>query len=176
MKQILPAILLIGLIVGCGSNDERLVKMANEHETRQAEQNQHMADLQKQVAEGSKRLIEADAASREKFLAIQDNLRADQAAIGQQRDALEANRREIATQRNRDPIVAACIVQVGMVLASLLPLVLAGYLVWSMRRTASQDDTLVAEFLVTDAMAERPLLLGHPPTMPLLLAPDKVEA
>jgi hypothetical protein len=175
MKQTLPAILLISLI-GCGSNDERLVKMANDHETRQAEQNQHMADLQKSVAEGSKRLIEADAVSREKFLAMQDNLRSDQAAIGQQRDALEADRREIAVQRNRDPIIAATIMEVGQYLACLLPLIFAGYLVYAMRHTASQDDALVAEFLVTDAVAEHPLLLGPPPPMPLLSAPDKVEA
>jgi hypothetical protein len=176
MKQTLPAILLICLIARCGSNDERLVKMATEHETCQAEQNQHMADLQKQVAEGSKRLIEADAQSREKFLAMQDNLRSDQAAIGKQRDALEADRREIAAERNRDPIIAATIMEVGQYLACLLPLILASYLVYAMRHTANQDDALVAEFLVTDAVAEHPLLLGPPPPMPLLSAPDKVEA
>ena len=30
MKPLLPAILLIGLIVGCGGNDERPVKMPND--------------------------------------------------------------------------------------------------------------------------------------------------
>lgn len=175
MKRTLPAILLISLIMGCGSNDERLVKMANDHEGRQAEQNQRMAELQKQVAEGSKRLIEADAQSREKFLAIQDNLRADAANIGQQRDALEADRREIAAQRNRDPIVAAAIIQVGLYVACLLPLVLAGYLVWAMRHTASQDDAIVAEFLVTDIAAEHPLL-GPPPSPEPLQLPKPEDA
>ena len=174
MKPLLPAILLICLIVGCGGNDERLVKMANDHDARQAEQNQHMADLQKQVAEGSKRLIEADALSREKFLTIQNNLRADAAAIGQQRDALEADRREIAAQRNRDPIVAAAIIQVGLWLACLLPLILAGYLVYAMRHSPSQDDAIVAEFLITDIAAEHPLLLG-PPTSPEPLQLPKPE-
>ena len=158
MKRILPAMLLTCLI-GCGGNDERLVKMANDHDARQAEQNQRMADLQKQVAEGSKRLIEADAESRQKFLAIQDNLRADQAAIGKQRDALEADRHEIAAQRNRDPIVAAAIIEVGLYIACLLPLVLAGYLIWATKPSAGQDDAIVAEFLVTDLAAEHPLLL-----------------
>ena len=109
MKRILPAILLICLIAGCGG-DERLVQMAKEHEARQAEQNLKMAELQKSVAEGSKRLVEAEAESRDKFLAMQDNLRADQATVGQQRDKLEAERREIAQQRIRDPIIAAAIV------------------------------------------------------------------
>jgi hypothetical protein len=147
MKCLLTISLL--LIAGC-SDDSRLVQMSKEHEARQAEQNQRMAELQKQVAEGSKRLIEAEGESRNKLLAMQDNLHADQAAIGQQRDHLENDRREIAAQRNRDPIIAAAIEQVGLAIACLLPLVLAGYLIHATKHTASEDDVIVAEFLVTD--------------------------
>ena len=78
MKPLLPAILLIGLIVGCG--DDHPVKMPNVPNPHQAEQNQRDAELQKQLVEGSKRLVEADAQSRDKFLAMQDHLRADQAS------------------------------------------------------------------------------------------------
>ena len=46
-----------------------------------------------------------------------------QAETAQQRDLLEAERREIAGQRFRDPIIA----NVGLVLACLLPLVLGIY-------------------------------------------------
>ena len=174
MKRTLPAILLISLIVGCG-DDPRLAKQAEQHEGRQYEQNLRMADLNKQVAEASKRLVEAEAESREKFLAIQDNLRGDQAAIGKQRDALEADRREIAAQRNRDPIVAAAIIETGLYIACLLPLVLAGYLVYAMRHTASQDDAIVTEFLVTDIAAEHPMLLGPPPEPLQLPKPENAE-
>ena len=73
MKRILPASLLMCLIVGCGS-DDRLTQMAKEHEARQAEQNLKMAELQKSVADGSKRLVEAEAESRNKLLAMQDKL------------------------------------------------------------------------------------------------------
>lgn len=158
MKHILPALLLIALTVGCGN--DRPVKMPNEPNAHQAEHNQRDAELQKQLAEGSKRLVEADAQSRDKFLAMQDHLRADQAA-------LEADRREIAAQRNRDPIVAAAIIQVGLWLACLMPLVLAGYLVWATKNTTDQDDAIVAEFLMADAVAEHPLL-GPPPKPGLL--------
>jgi hypothetical protein len=173
-RNLILILLALLLTAGCGSNDDRLVNMAQDHEKRQAEQNQRMAELQNQVAEGSKRLVEADAESREKFLAIQDNLRADQAAVGQQRDKLEVERREIAAQRIRDPIIAASIVQIGLWLACLLPLILAGYLVYAMRETTNQDDAIVAEFLVTDIAAEHPLLLG-PPTSPEPLQLPKPE-
>ena len=38
---------------------------------------------------------------------------------------------------------------------------------------AEQDDAIVAEFLVTDIVAEHPLLLGPPPTEPLQLPKPK---
>ena len=78
MKRIVPLIpILLTLMSGCESDDQRLVQMSREHEARQAEQNQHMAELHKQVAEGSKRLVEADAEARQKLAAMQDGLRAD---------------------------------------------------------------------------------------------------
>lgn len=166
MKRILPASLLICLIVGCGS-DERLTQMAKEHEARQAEQNFKMAELQKSVADGSKRLVEAEAEFRNTLLAMQDKLRRS-GQRGEQRDKLEGERREIAQQRIRDPIIAEAIVQVGLILACLLPLVLAGYLVHAMKHAVSQDTAIVTEFLVADLVSEHPLLLG-PPTQPRLL-------
>jgi hypothetical protein len=127
MKPIVIPILLALLLEGCGSNDERLVNMAQDHEKRQAEQSQQMARLQHEVAEGARKLVEEDAKAREALTNMQDNLRGDQAKIGQQRDALEADRREVAAQRNRDPIIAATLMQVGLYIACLLPLILAGY-------------------------------------------------
>ena len=106
---------------------------------------------------------------------MQDNLRSDQATVGEQRDRLEGERREIAQQRVRDPIVAASIMQVGLVVACLLPLMLAGYLVYAMKNTTSQDDAAVTEFLVTELAAEQPLLLG-PPGQALLPKTEKAEA
>ena len=43
------------------NSDDRLVEMAREHAARQAESQRQMTDLQKQVAEGSRQLVESDA-------------------------------------------------------------------------------------------------------------------
>ena len=51
---LLILILLVLLTIGCQDKDERLVKMANEHEGRQHEQNLRMAELQRSVADASK--------------------------------------------------------------------------------------------------------------------------
>ena len=176
MKCSTPTILLALLLSGCGSNDQRLVDMAKDHEKRQAEQSQQMATLQHEVAEGARKLVEEDAKAREALTQMQDKLRGDQSEIGKQRDALEADRREIAAQRNRDPIVAASILQAALWLACLLPLILAAYVIYATRSTASSDDAIVAEFLVTDIAAEHPLLLAPPSPEPLKLPnPETAE-
>ena len=48
------------LMIGC-SDGERVAKVATEAADRQAQQNQEMAQLNREVAEGTKRMVEADA-------------------------------------------------------------------------------------------------------------------
>ena len=66
-----------------------------------------MAQLQAQVAEGSKRLVEADAKARAELTALQHDLQQSQADLGRQRDQLEAERRGLAEQRGRDELLFA---------------------------------------------------------------------
>ena len=80
-----------------------------------------------------------------------------QAETGRQRDLLEAERREIAGQRFRDPIIA----NVGLVLACLLPLVLGIYVLRGYGN-ASQPDVAVTEILVQELTSDSPLLLPSP--------------
>ncbi len=161
MKR-LVLLTLIALLAGCkNSPDERLVDMAKEHEKSQAEQSQQMARMQQEVAEGSKKLVEADAKAREALTAMQHELRSDQADIGHQRDQLETERREIAGQRNRDPIVAAAITNVGLILACLLPLLVCVYVLWSAGR-CGESDAAVTEILVQELASDRPMLLPSP--------------
>lgn len=166
MKRLAPLILMILLLLtGCGSStDERLLKQAKEHAAQQAETHKQMARLQQEVAEGSRRLIEADAKAREEMAKMQHGLREDQAEIGRQRDQLEAERRDITSQRHRDPIIASAIVNVGLVVAALLPLLVCVYVLWFVARTREADEA-VTEVLVEEIVAERPRLL--PPVLPL---------
>ena len=152
----LAAILML-VAVGCDSEDARLAEMAQRHVHEQAEQNKRMADLQKEVAQGARELVEADAQSREQFVAMHRDAQAERAEIGLQRDALEAERREIATQRHRDPVIAAAILNIGLLLACMMPLVVCWYLL--QRKPEPEDPQLVAEVLLEDLMAEQPLLL-----------------
>jgi hypothetical protein len=149
---------LILTAMGCDEEEsKRLVEMAEKHLDRQAEQNRQMTELQRQVAEGANRLVEADAKAREELVALQRELQADHAAVGRQRDQLEEERRELAAKRRLDPIVAAAITNVGLLLACALPLALCWYLLHP--RVQPADDHAVAEILLQDLVTDRPLLL-----------------
>lgn len=50
----MPAALLIVVVAGCSSSDERLARMAMESTERQAEQNREMSQLNREVAEGTR--------------------------------------------------------------------------------------------------------------------------
>ena len=116
---------------------------------------------QAEVAEASRRLVEADAKARGEIIAMQRDLQQGQADLGQQRDQLENDRRQYADQRNRDPIIANTILDVGMVLACLLPLILGIVLVLSLR-DRSQTDGDLADILVQEIISEEPVLLSRP--------------
>ena len=144
--------------IGCDEEEnKRLAEMAERHMERQAEQNRQVTELQREVAEGSRRLVEADAQARQEMVTLQREVQAERNEVGRQRDVLEGERRELAAKRRLDPIVAAAITNVGLLLACLLPLVLCWYLLTC--RVEPADDQAVAEVLLEDLVADRPLLL-----------------
>lgn len=99
-------------------------------------------------------------------IVLQHDLRGDQAEIGRQRDQLEAERRRIAEQRHRDPLIAAAITNVGLVLACLLPLAFGIYVLSSLRGKSDSDDALV-ELLIEEVVADRPPIGLRDCTLPL---------
>jgi hypothetical protein len=148
---------------GCGSSgDERLVAMAQQNIAEQARQNERMAAQSIQIAEASKRLVEADSQARQEMLqaqaGLQEEIQLARNNVDRQRDLLESERREMADQRFRDPIVAESVGAVGLTIACLLPLFLAGYIIHCLRRNMDSDEAL-SELLVMEIAGEQPGLL-----------------
>jgi hypothetical protein len=84
-----------------------------------------------------------------------------QSAIYTGHDQLEQNRREIARERHRDPIIAAVIQNFGLIVACLLPLLVA-VLVMLQMQSQEPDHAVVAEMLVLELTADEPRLLPGP--------------
>lgn len=155
----LTLILLTG--AGCNSDENsRVAELATRQLERQAEQNQRMAELQQEVASGSRELVEADARSRQEMVTLQREIQTERNEIGHQRDQLEAERREIADHRHRDPIIAAAITRVAMVVVSLLPLLICWLLL--RQKIEPANDQQMTELLLEDLVSAEPRL--QPPT------------
>lgn len=166
-KRILRITLTLILLTGVScSTDEnsRVAELATQQLERQAEQNQRMAELQQEVASGSRELVEADARSRQEMVTLQREMQTERNEIGHQRDQLEAERREIADHRNRDPIIAAAITKVAMVVVSLLPLLICWLLL--SQKIESPNDQQMTELLLEDLVSEEPRLLPPANTNP----------
>jgi hypothetical protein len=145
-------------MAGCQNESERVAEVAREAAQRQAEQNRQMAQLQGQVAEGSRQLIEAEAKARADMAALQRDLQQSQSEVGRQRDQLEAERRQIASDRYWDGIVGSAITAAATLLACILPL----FLCWAVLCRPGQEqeaDVALAEFLTEELVSDRPLLL-----------------
>ena len=170
LERIMVFLTAVGMagVVGC-SSDGRAVAIADRALAEQAKQNQRMAEQSEQVASASRALVEADAAARgELFQASQ----AAHAEIARGRDDLEAERQAIASQRHRDPIIAETLRGLGVVLACLLPLLLAAYVLYQAGTAESQA---VDEVLVLEAVMASPQLAlpagESPANQPLIAAP-----
>ena len=164
------AVLLLATIAGCGrSPDERLADFAQQTMTEQIKQNDRMADQSQavveeshQLAEAAKELVERDAEARRELIAAQQELttqlNSQQATIYAGHHRLEQDRRLIADQRHRDPIVAAVIQNFGLVIACLLPLLVSVFVIRQMQ-SQEPDHAAVVELLTLELTSEQPLLL-----------------
>lgn len=113
----------------------------------------------------SVRHAELQSAQNERLAALQQQWQAERAELYQQRDQLEADRRDLAVDRQQAPIVAESIEQLGMLALSLLPLAVCALLLWRVQE--SDDANAVAETLVADLMSPRPTLFRQDsPTSP----------
>jgi hypothetical protein len=126
---ILTAPTLIALIgIGCSSGDERLVELSRESADRQAEQNRLVETNNRRVLETTNKLVEADAKSRTENIDLHRQIETERSGVNQQRDALEQERRQIADERIRDPIIAESIRAVAGLIAAILPLLVCLFL------------------------------------------------
>jgi hypothetical protein len=150
--------LVVVPLTGCNDN-ERVAQVATQAADRQAEQNKEMARVNREVAEGTKRLVVADAEVRKDAIAMQKDLQGQASEVGQQRDVLESERRQIAVQRHHESVLAPILANMGPLLVCALVLVLCSLLVYGLRVNHGDDDSMVAEVLIEELAWPEPKLL-----------------
>ena len=136
--------------------DEMVRQQATHHET--------IARQGEELTKASRELVESDAKARRELAEhdaqLQVQRESERQNLDAQRDALETERREIAKQRHRDPLVAAALVQAATLLVAALPILLLILLVRAARNEPA--DVPLGDLLIHDLTAEEPLLLPAP--------------
>jgi ABC-type transport system involved in cytochrome bd biosynthesis fused ATPase/permease subunit len=127
-SRIVSFLILFVTIPGCLKNDPQLT-------TWQEQQVEHIEQQAAQNTAAAKALVEADAQARQDLTALQHDLQIERAEVGRQRDALEVERKTLAAERQRAPIIAAAIQRVGFLALAVLPLLLC----WLLLRAPHGD-------------------------------------
>jgi hypothetical protein len=147
--------------------------LAQQSLAQQARQSEQLAQQSRQVTEAARQLVAADAQARQELVAgmtqLQQRIQTQRGEFDRQRDTLERERRELAAQRGRDPIIAQAIGAIGVTVACLLPLLLAAYVLYTVNRASPEDDSqAVSDVLIGEMVSSAPELLPGPAATPQL--------
>jgi hypothetical protein len=180
-KYLTVTILALTLLpaIGCDESKE-VARVAEESAKRQAEQTNKAFDLSKQVAEGSKHLVDSDAEARRELIAIQGTLQLQRADVDRQRDKLEVERRTMVAERQaivadqrKESMLGHVFRGSSLALVVVVAFVFCCYLV---RAASSSDSTVeINELFLTEILADEPTLLSGP-TVPQTKAAVAIPA
>jgi hypothetical protein len=143
-------------VIGCSDN-ERVAEVALTGSKRQADLDQEMIRLNREVAAGTQRLIEAQGQADQQALAAQHDLQ-------KQRDALELERRQIAEKRASESLLAPILFTLGSLTVCSLPIVLCWFLLRGLGHDAAETE--VSRLLIDQLIDDDEVEPGDPSPQP----------
>ncbi len=159
------------LMAGCDESDSqlhrRVAEVAQQGADRQAAQNAEMARLNREVAEGTRRMVEADALARADHVAVHHEIQAERAVLHEGFDALEDERQQIAQQRRTESALGPALGLVSGTLVVSAVIGLCWLLLWQSHRSDPSDADVNA-ILIAELVSEHPRLLPGPSLPPAL--------
>jgi hypothetical protein len=143
-------------------------RIAREAADRQAQQNTAMAELNKEVAGGTRRLVGADAQARKEIVGVHRDLQAERSRLDTNWNALETERRQIAGQRRTESMLVPATQILG---GTALAIVLLGFCWYALVASRRSDDTdaQLNELLIGEILPDGPPLLVSGEPSPSLL-------
>jgi hypothetical protein len=102
----LPLAIWLLASAGCRPHESEL---AREALRRQADQNEAMATLQREVAAGTRELVALDAEANRRLADVQTQLQAERASLAADWRELDSNRRSEALRTRRDSFLSALV-------------------------------------------------------------------
>jgi hypothetical protein len=147
--------ILIALIGGC---DDEAGRVAREAANRQAQQNTLMAELNKEVASGTHRLVEADSQARKEIIGVHHELQSERARLDAGRDDLEDERRRMAGDRRTESLLANLVPMFGGILLVTILLGFCWYVLAAGRHSQDQGSDLSELLLDEIILSDQPQL------------------
>jgi TolA-binding protein len=133
----------LAITSGCDNSSSQVARVAQEAAQRQAEQNQEMAHLNRDVAEATKRLVEGQAAADQQWQTTERK-------IHEQQDQLEAERRQQADTRQHDSLLAPVLWSLGVLVVCCLPLLVCWQLLTGLAKET--QEATITQFLVDEVI------------------------
>lgn len=153
-KNILIGAILIVLMSGCETESDRIARLATQAADRQAAQNEELTKLNREVAAGTKRLVEQDAAARKELASLQRDIQSERTQLSGGWNDLESQRRQIAKHRRTESAVAAAFRGTAAVAVALLCLAFSVIVVNSATSDLDTDAALCEVMLKSLEPAE----------------------
>jgi hypothetical protein len=150
----------------------------------EAQARQELIELQQQIVDADAQsredlqqihqtIVDRDAEGRRQLDALHTQAHAAFSkrieAVDRERDLMEQERRQLAAERARAPVVAEAVKFVGGLIVCLVPLIVVIYLLRCLRSSSNDADAAIVEVLVEELVAEQPRLLPRstrPPALP----------
>ena len=165
-RTTLLTVATLSMIAGCNV-DDRVARMATEAADRQAAQNQEMARLNREIAAGLRRLVEADAETRREIVVVHQELQNERGELTGQWNSLESERKSIAQQRRTESMLVPIAQATGLTLLAAIVVGFCWTLLFGLRQQDDGDAQLV-EMFVRDVVSDRPTLLRNHARRPVL--------
>ena len=139
----IPRLIVVAILLTTAGCRDDSVEIAREAADRQAAQNAEMLRLNREVAQGTERLIEADAQSRHNLLAAYRELHGEHANLAAQLHELEEQRRQIDGRRRAGEGLQATLEAIGLLLVVCFSLLLARYILASEHPSSPEELALL---------------------------------
>jgi hypothetical protein len=170
LKTTIVLLALLVITSGCENDSSQVAQVAQEAARRQGEQSLEMARLNREIAAGTKRLVDGQADAAQHWQTMEQK-------VHEQRDELESERRQQAETRQRDSLLAPVLVTLGVLLLCCLALLICWQL---LARLANEtQETTITQLLLDEVICQS--RLPHQPGGALtareeLRAPEKTDS
>ena len=153
-RILIPVIIPLLAMIGCS---EEATRIAREAANRQAQQNTSMAELNKEVASGSRRLVDADAQARKDIVGVHHDLQLERGRLDSSWSTLESERKQLAADRRTESFLVSVAPLIG---GSLLVVVFLGFCWWMLVASTSdpQVDARLSHLLVAELLPDQSTL------------------